>query len=112
VLQDYPLTLTVIMTPAVIRKIVMDNPSCVMLKARGLRGWKRSRPCAVFQKERVAGGRCPILTAMAGVLDFEMSAAPRRDDRLRLSGIADRCRKTVESGQRDADTTCSTRICR
>jgi len=32
VLQDYPLTLTVIMTPAVIRKIVMDNPSCVMLK--------------------------------------------------------------------------------
>src|SRR3954454_25113889 len=29
VLQDYPLTLTVVMTPAVIRKIVMDNPSCV-----------------------------------------------------------------------------------
>ena len=32
VLQDYPLTLNVIFTPAVIRKIVMDNPSCVMLK--------------------------------------------------------------------------------
>ena len=32
VLQDYPLTLTVVFTPAVIRKIVMDSPSCVMLK--------------------------------------------------------------------------------
>src|SRR5580693_3124605 len=31
-LQDYPLTLNVIFTPGVIRKIVMDNPSCVMLK--------------------------------------------------------------------------------
>src|ERR1700733_9888423 len=28
VLQDYPLTLSVVFTPAVIRKIVMDNPSC------------------------------------------------------------------------------------
>src|SRR6516225_7857762 len=32
VLQDYPLTLAVVFTPAVIRKIVMDSPSCVMLK--------------------------------------------------------------------------------
>ena len=32
VIQDYPLTLSVVMTPAVIRRIVMDNPSCVMLK--------------------------------------------------------------------------------
>src|ERR1700729_1911564 len=32
VLQDYPMTLSVIMTPAVIRRIVMDSPSCVMLK--------------------------------------------------------------------------------
>src|SRR6201988_37770 len=32
VLQDYPLTLSVIFTPAVIRKIVMESPSCVMLK--------------------------------------------------------------------------------
>src|ERR1700748_2395391 len=32
VLQDYPLTLSVVFTPAVIRKIVMDSPSCVMLK--------------------------------------------------------------------------------
>jgi len=32
VLQDYPLTFSVQMTPAVIRRIVGDNASCVMLK--------------------------------------------------------------------------------
>jgi 4-hydroxy-tetrahydrodipicolinate synthase len=32
VIQDYPLVLTVQMTPKVIRQIVEDNPSCVMLK--------------------------------------------------------------------------------
>src|SRR6202012_252083 len=32
VLQDYPLTLTVVMTADVIARIVNENPSCVMLK--------------------------------------------------------------------------------
>ena len=32
VIQDYPLTFTVQMTPAVIRRIVMENPACAMLK--------------------------------------------------------------------------------
>ena len=32
VVQDYPLTLQVVMTPAVIRQIVQEHPSCVMLK--------------------------------------------------------------------------------
>ena len=32
VIQDYPLTFSVQMTPAVIRRIVMENPACVMLK--------------------------------------------------------------------------------
>ena len=32
VLQDYPLTFSVQMTPGVIRRIVTENPSCVMLK--------------------------------------------------------------------------------
>ncbi len=32
VIQDYPLNFSVIMTPGVIRRIVTDNPSCVMLK--------------------------------------------------------------------------------
>ena len=36
VLQDYPLTLSVVMTPQVIRRIIMDDPSCVMLKHEDL----------------------------------------------------------------------------
>jgi 4-hydroxy-tetrahydrodipicolinate synthase len=32
VIQDYPLTLSVVMTPNVIRRIITDNPTCVMLK--------------------------------------------------------------------------------
>ncbi|MBG9387771.1 dihydrodipicolinate synthase family protein [Caenimonas aquaedulcis] len=50
VLQDYPLTFTVQMTPAVVRRIVQEVPSCVMLKHEDwpglekistLRGWER-----------------------------------------------------------------------
>ena len=32
VIQDYPLALGVVMTPNVVRRIITDNPSCVMLK--------------------------------------------------------------------------------
>src|SRR6202049_4479808 len=32
VIQDYPLTFSVVMTSAVIRRIVTENPTCVMLK--------------------------------------------------------------------------------
>ncbi len=48
VVQDYPLNFTVVMTPGVIRRIVDENPSCVMLKHEDwpgldkistLRGW-------------------------------------------------------------------------
>src|SRR5256885_14818276 len=54
VLQDYPLTLTVIMTPAVIRRIVMDNPSCVMLKHEDWPGLEKiSR-----SEERRVGKEC------------------------------------------------------
>src|SRR6202521_730525 len=32
VIQDFPLTFSVVMSPTVIRRIVVENPSCVMLK--------------------------------------------------------------------------------
>jgi 4-hydroxy-tetrahydrodipicolinate synthase len=54
VLQDYPLTLSVVFTPAVIRKIVMECPSCVMLKHED---WKRSPRCAPSRR-MVRCGRC------------------------------------------------------
>ena len=49
VIQDYPLNFTVVMTPGVIRRIIQENPSCVMVKHEDwpglekistLRGWE------------------------------------------------------------------------
>src|ERR1700728_3355958 len=72
VLQDYPLTLSVVFTPAVIRKIVMDNPSCVMLKHEDWPGLEKISTLRGFQKD---GSLRPlsILTGNgATFLDFEM----------------------------------------
>ncbi len=72
VLQDYPLTLTVVMTPSVIRKIVMDSPSCVMLKHEDWPGLEKITALRGFQKD---GSLRPlsILTGNGGLfLDFEM----------------------------------------
>jgi 4-hydroxy-tetrahydrodipicolinate synthase len=72
VLQDYPLTLSVVFTPAVIRKIVMDSPSCVMLKHEDWPGLEKISTLRGFQKD---GSLRPlsILTGNGGLfLDFEM----------------------------------------
>lgn len=72
VLQDYPLTLTVVMTPQVIRRIVVDNPSCVMLKHEDWPGLEKISALRAFQKD---GSLRPlsILTGNGGLfLDFEM----------------------------------------
>lgn len=72
VLQDYPLTLTVQMTPAVIRRIVMDNPSCVMLKHEDWPGLEKISSLRRFQTE----GSLRELSILTGngalFLDFEM----------------------------------------
>jgi 4-hydroxy-tetrahydrodipicolinate synthase len=72
VLQDYPLTLSVVFTPAVIRKIVMESPSCVMLKHEDWPGLEKISALRAFQKD---GSLRPlsILTGNGGLfLDFEM----------------------------------------
>ncbi|MBN9008001.1 MAG: dihydrodipicolinate synthase family protein [Rhizobiales bacterium] len=72
VLQDYPLTLSVVFTPAVIRKIVMDSKSCVMLKHEDWPGLEKISALRNFQKE---GSLRPmsILCGNGGTfLDFEM----------------------------------------
>src|ERR1700753_1422131 len=72
VLQDYPLTLNVVFTPAVIRKIVMDSPSCGMLKHEDWPGLEKISALRAFQKE---GSLKPmsILVGNGGLfLDFEM----------------------------------------
>ena len=72
VLQDYPLTLTVVMTPAVIRKIIMDSKSCVMLKHEDWPGLEKITTLRGFQKDGSLR-ELSILTGNGGLfLDFEM----------------------------------------
>ena len=72
VVQDYPLTLSVVMTPKVIRQIVMNHPSCVMLKHEDWPGLEKITALRGFQSE---GSMRPIsiLTGNGALfLDFEM----------------------------------------
>lgn len=72
VLQDYPLTLTVVMTPSVIRSIVMNSPSCVMLKHEDWPGLEKISTLRGFQKDGSLR-ELSILTGNGGsFLDFEM----------------------------------------
>ena len=76
VIQDYPLTFSVQMTPAVIRRIVTENTSCVMLKHEDWPGLEKITTLRAF--ERDGGGGPPmrhiaILTGNNGLfLDYEM----------------------------------------
>jgi len=61
-----------VMTPKVIRQIVMDNPSCVMLKHEDWPGLEKISALRAFQRD---GSLRPlsILTGNGGLfLDFEM----------------------------------------
>jgi len=72
VIQDYPLLLSVVMTPKVIQRIVNDNPSCVMLKHEDWPGLEKISALRKFQGD---GALRPIsiLTGNGGLfLDFEM----------------------------------------
>jgi 4-hydroxy-tetrahydrodipicolinate synthase len=72
VIQDYPLGLTVVMTPKVISQIVKDNPSCVMLKHEDWPGLEKISTLRNYQRD---GSLRPlsILTGNGGLfLDFEM----------------------------------------
>ncbi len=72
VIQDYPLTLSVIMTPHVIRRIIMDNPSCVMLKHEDWPGLEKISTLRKFESEGSLR-HVSILTGNGGLfLDFEM----------------------------------------
>ena len=72
VIQDYPLTLSVVMTPKVIQRIVTDNPSCVMLKHEDWPGLEKISTLRNFEKDG-ALRRIAILCGNGGLfLDFEM----------------------------------------
>ncbi|PTW99391.1 dihydrodipicolinate synthase family protein [Pararhodobacter aggregans] len=72
VLQDYPLTLSVVMSPGVVRDVIQANPSCVMLKHEDWPGLEKISALRRFQSE---GSLRPvsILTGNGALfLDFEM----------------------------------------
>ena len=71
VIQDYPLTFSVVMTPAVIRRIVTENPSCVMLKHEDWPGLEKISALRAWEREG-AMRRISILCGNGGLfLDFE-----------------------------------------
>lgn len=72
VLQDYPLTLSVVFTPAVIRKIVMENPSCVMLKHEDWPGLEKISQLRAWEREGAMRHLAILTGNNALFLDFEM----------------------------------------
>jgi len=72
VIQDYPLTFSVVMTPGVIRRIVTDNAACFMLKHEDWPGLDKISTLRGFERD---GSMRPIsiLVGNNGLfLDFEM----------------------------------------
>jgi len=72
VIQDYPLTFTVVMTPGVIRRIVNENGSCVMLKHEDWPGLEKISTLRGFEHDG-SMRHISILCGNGGLfLDFEV----------------------------------------
>ncbi|HEX2824905.1 MAG TPA: dihydrodipicolinate synthase family protein [Burkholderiales bacterium] len=70
-LQDYPLAFSVVMTPAVLKRIVTEIPSCKMLK---IEDWPSLEKLSAIRKlEREGMRRVSILTGNGGVfVNYEL----------------------------------------
>ncbi|MGA2024321.1 MAG: dihydrodipicolinate synthase family protein [Steroidobacteraceae bacterium] len=72
VIQDYPLTFSVVMTPEVIRRIVQENESCVMLKHEDWPGLEKITKLREFERDG-SMRHIAILTGNGGLfLDLEV----------------------------------------
>jgi 4-hydroxy-tetrahydrodipicolinate synthase len=72
VLQDYPLTFSVQMAPSVVRRIVMEVPSCVMLKHEDWPGLEKISTLRGWEKDG-SMRHISILCGNGGLfLDYEM----------------------------------------
>lgn len=72
VVQDYPLTFSVQMTPGVIRRIVTENASCVMLKHEDWPGLEKISTLRGFERDG-SMRHISILCGNGGLfLDYEM----------------------------------------
>jgi 4-hydroxy-tetrahydrodipicolinate synthase len=103
VIQDYPLTFTVQMTPGVIRRIVTENASCVMLKHEDWPGLDKISALRGFEREG-SMRHISILCGNGGLfLDFEMERGA--DGAMTGYAFADMLCDVVRlqaGGQRDA----------
>jgi 4-hydroxy-tetrahydrodipicolinate synthase len=72
VLQDYPLTFAVQMSPAVIRRVVGDNPSCVVLKHEDWPGLEKISQLRAWEKDGSMRHIAILTGNNALFLDFEM----------------------------------------
>ena len=72
VIQDYPLTFSVQMTPAVIRRIVMENPACVMLKHEDWPGLDKISTLRGYERDGSMRHIAILCGNNALFLDFEM----------------------------------------
>jgi 4-hydroxy-tetrahydrodipicolinate synthase len=71
VIQDYPLNFSVVMTPGVLKRIITDNPSCVMVKHED---WPGLEKISTLRRWEAEGSlrRISILCGNGGLfLDFE-----------------------------------------
>src|ERR1700676_350057 len=72
VIQDFPLTFSVVMTPAIIRRIVMENPSCTMLKHEDWPGLDKISTLRTFERD-ASMRHISIFCGNGGLfLDFEV----------------------------------------
>lgn len=102
-IQDYPLALTVIMTPGVLKRIVNDHASCVMLKHEDWPGLEKISAMRGFERDG-SMKHISILTGNGGVfIDFEMERGA--DGAMTGYGFPDMLNDVVrlsKQGQRDA----------
>ncbi|MCK1716909.1 dihydrodipicolinate synthase family protein [Bradyrhizobium sp. 141] len=102
-IQDYPLNYSVVMAPGVLKRIITDNPSCVMVKHED---WPGLEKISTLRKWEAEGSlrHVSILCGNNGLfLDFEtergadgaMTGYPFADMLVELVRLA-------QSGQRDA----------
>ncbi len=72
VIQDYPLTFSVQMTPAVIRRIAADNASCVMLKHEDWPGLEKIAQLRDWERDGSMRHLAILTGNNALFLDFEL----------------------------------------
>jgi len=72
VIQDYPLTFSVQMTPDVIRRVAADNASCVMLKHEDWPGLEKISQLRAWEREGAMRHLAILTGNNALFLDFEM----------------------------------------